>query len=482
MRPSRDTLQRYGLVALLILGAAVVVRAFPHSFPHFNRHRSGEMCRVERRVEHRVMAPTPPLPPAPPAPPAPPPPPAPPVFAPMPDPDPDPDPVWEARFERDVERYEQDVAHYEAEIERQVEQHARDIEAFERDVERRQREMERRHRPVRPTAFTAQSASIPVRRTSFSEAPAARPAVAPRPASVRDEVLVERSFRVRAGDRLEVGLSSEDVVVETGPGTEATVTVRGRGRDLREEFERRRFEIGYGNGTLRVRTNPARSGLRLGRVEASFTVVVRVPEQFRASLNTSSGDVRLGRLAGDLDVNTSSGDVALASVRGQQIGLNTSSGDVQADALDGAVAINTSSGDVAVGRLAGRSASVNTSSGDATFEAVEAARLVVNTSSGDVHVDRLASTATVQTGSGDVALTLARVAPTEVSTGSGEVALGLPRGAGAEVRVSAGSFSFDDALGFRGDRQRRSAEGRIGGGGPLLAVSTGSGSVALRAR
>src|SRR5690606_37248817 len=49
----------------------------------------------------------------------------------------------------------------------------------------------------------------------------------------RDEVLFERSFPVRPGDRLAVTLSSEDLVVETGSG-EASVTVLGRGRDARE--------------------------------------------------------------------------------------------------------------------------------------------------------------------------------------------------------------------------------------------------------
>jgi hypothetical protein len=129
----------------------------------------------------------------------------------------------------------------------------------------------------------------------------------------QDEVLFERSFPVRPGDRLMMTLSSEDLVIETGTG-EAGVTVTGRGRDAREAFARRRFTADYAGGTLTVETDPERDGLRRGGEEASYTVVVRVPEEMTAEVHLASGDVEAGDLTGDLHLDTASGDVGLGRV------------------------------------------------------------------------------------------------------------------------------------------------------------------------
>ena len=302
-------------------------------------------------------------------------------------------------------------------------------------------------------------------------------------AAGRDEVLFEQSFPVQPGDRLAVALSSEDLVVETGAGA-ASVTVLGEGRDAREAFPRRRFSATYGGGTLRVETNPERNGFRLGGERASYTVVVRVPERMAAELRLASGDVRLGDLQGDLHLETASGDASLGRVRdAAAVRVTTASGDVHAALLDGAeVAVQTASGDVQVDRLAARTASVQTASGDVAVGAAGADRFEAHTASGDVAVERLDAGAVVaSTASGDVALRLDGAAPVEASTGSGDVGLALPR-AGFDVSLSGPAIEIDGALDFQGQRGRRSAEGRLGGGGPRLAVSTGGGEIRLTAR
>jgi hypothetical protein len=462
---NRETFQRYALVTLVVLVAALAVRG-----RHGRHHSFGDRCRVERHVERHVdvhgpmaLDPLPPLPPVPPAPPPPPPPPAPPA--------PPPPPMFaagidERAIEREVERHLAEVDRFEADVERQMEAHERALEAHERAMEAREREMERHQRRFRirvPTLMTV----------------AAAPA-----AASRDEVLYERSFAFRRGDRLAVGLSSEDVVVETARGAQATVRVMGRGADARAEFERRRFEARYEDGALRVRTNPPRrDGLLPRRLQAGFTVVVAIPVEAQVDVATSSGDVRIERAEGrQASVATSSGDIALGTLRADRISIAASSGDVSADALDGAVEVATSSGDVEIGRLAGRSASVATSSGDVAVRSAEAARFSATTSSGNVEAGGLSAAASVTTGSGDVELRFARVAAVEVQTGSGEVALTLPRGAGATVALAGPDIEIEESLAFQGDRERRSAQGRIGRGGPAVSVSTGSGGIELYAR
>jgi hypothetical protein len=302
------------------------------------------------------------------------------------------------------------------------------------------------------------------------------------PAPARDEVLFDRTFRFRAGDRLAVGLSSEDVVVETARGSEARVRVIGDGRDARSEFEHRRFEANYDSGTLRVRTNPGRRTLPR-RVQASFRVVIEIPVEAQLDVATSSGDIRIVRNEGrSASISTSSGDIALGTIRADRIEISASSGDVTADALDGAVQISTSSGDVTLARVAGRSVTVNASSGDINIRRAESARLSASTSSGNVSASGVAGASRVATGSGDVELVFARASEVQVQTGSGEVSLAFPRGAGANVNLAGPDVEIDGSLAFEGSRERRSVRGRIGGGGPAVTVSTGAGGIELAAR
>ncbi|MDT0631864.1 DUF4097 family beta strand repeat-containing protein [Rubrivirga litoralis] len=274
-----------------------------------------------------------------------------------------------------------------------------------------------------------------------AEAPAAPPALL----SAAADELFRESFDVRPGDDLVVDLGSEAVVVETGSGDRALVTVEGRGRDARREFERRRFTARATRGRLDVRTDPPRRGFRIGRTDAQFTVTVRVPERFNVSVDVGSGAVRVGpSLRGDLLVDTGSGAVRVGDVTGGRIEIETGSGAVRAGRLVGNVSIDTGSGAVAVGSVDGP--------------------------------------ASIDTGSGAVSLTLASAAETEVDTGSGSVSIVLARGAGFDVELDGGRVSIDDALDFRGRRERREVEGTVAGGGPRLTVDTGSGAVRLRAQ
>ena len=312
--------------------------------------------------------------------------------------------------------------------------------------------------------------------------------------------LYDETFPVRAGDRLNIALSSEDVRVETGSGP-ATVTVYGRGRDAEEVFAERRFRADYRDGKLDIRTEAKQRGWGSNR-SASFTVVVRVPARMDANVATASGDVRFARLDGKARIATSSGDVTLDEVTGPSVHVATSSGDVEGQRVQSAGAFNvaTSSGDVSLREARAEEIAVATSSGDVQARAFSAQRIKVATSSGDVTVGRFSgagelSTGSgdldiggiegalkVSTGSGDVAAAFAKPGDVAVSTGSGSVSLALPRGVGADVRLSSGSIDIDRALDFRGERGRRSAEGRIGDGGVMMRVSTGSGSIELAAR
>ncbi len=276
--------------------------------------------------------------------------------------------------------------------------------------------------------------------------PAATPFVAldaGRAPAVTD-VLYEREFSVSEGNTLQVDLGSEAVVVETGSGTRASVRVEGTGSRARDEFERRRFSATYSGGRLTVRTQPERH--RFGRSSsASFTVTIRVPERFHVNVDVGSGSVRVGDVHGDVLVDTGSGSVTLGDVSG------------------GRVSVDTGSGSVRAGRLSGGSVSVDTGSGSVALESV-------------------GGPLTVDTGSGSVAVAMSRMAEAEISTGSGSVTLRLPAGADAELVADGSRVEIDDRLAFVGRRDRDEARGRLGRGGPRLAIDTGSGAIRIDAR
>ncbi|MEO0560176.1 MAG: DUF4097 family beta strand repeat-containing protein [Bacteroidota bacterium] len=268
--------------------------------------------------------------------------------------------------------------------------------------------------------------------------------------SVKTEstIFLQESFDVRDGEMLDLNLGTDDIIIETVRGNTAEVIIEGTGRDAQEVFERREYQVFHENGRLTVRTKPNRqrgNWQRNRSYRASFTTTVRIPERFDASIDVGSGDVRLDRLAGDLNVDTGSGEVRIGSVNGGEIRIDTGSGDVEAERLDGSsVRIDTGSGEVTVGYLAGRSS--------------------------------------IDTGSGDVVVSMDAGHDLDVSTGSGEVDITLPRNAGAELAIDSRDVDIDRDFSFDGRSTRSSTRGTLGNGGSRIEVSTGSGEVSLHAR
>jgi DUF4097 and DUF4098 domain-containing protein YvlB len=85
------------------------------------------------------------------------------------------------------------------------------------------------------------------------------------------------------------------------------------------------------------------------------------------------------------------------------------------------------------------------------------------------------------TGSGDVTVDGEATSAWEVQTGSGNVDLRLPQNASFELRAesSSGSIRMDRPITVQGIMKRNRVEGKVGNGGPLLTLHTGSGDIRL---
>ena len=276
----------------------------------------------------------------------------------------------------------------------------------------------------------------------------------------------ERTLQVSGPVDLEVLTHSGDVTVRSGPA--GSVSIRGKifvsDRWLRGERK--------GDVTAIEQNPPVRqegNSIHIDYVEArdiSVDYEITVPADTALRAHTGSGDQTIEGLHGNADLQSGSGDLKLARLTGD-IHLQTGSGDVRAHEISGPVRGGTGSGDVVVEETGAGDIDLHTGSGNITARGVNGA-FRADTGSGDITAEG------TQSGSWDI------------KTGSGNVHVRLPNNAAFEARISTSSGTVDiDApvemtVQGRVQETRKSINGKVRGGGPLLAVRTGSGDIHIQ--
>lgn len=112
------------------------------------------------------------------------------------------------------------------------------------------------------------------------------------------------------------------------------------------------------------------------------------------TLQDSSGDLELRRIAGLADIGDSSGDITVATAG--SVRVRDSSGDIELEDVGGDVEVTLdSSGDIHVTRVGGAVRVRQDSSGSIRIEDVKASVQVDSDSSGDIHAGRVSGDFTV---------------------------------------------------------------------------------------
>jgi hypothetical protein len=191
---------------------------------------------------------------------------------------------------------------------------------------------------------------------------------------------------------------------------------------------------------------------------------VTVPPDTTLRTNTGSGDQNIRGVRPLVSVHAGSGDITLAELAGGAR-VETGSGNIHGDSVNGAFDARAGSGDIRVS-LGG--------SGD----------IRVHTGSGNIELHNVNGGMMVEAGSGDLTADGQQHADWNIRTGSGNVRLRLPRDASFDVDVStsSGDVTVDHPVnttvqGKVQEGSRRHIAGKVGNGGPLLKVHTGSGDV-----
>ncbi|HUJ31459.1 MAG TPA: DUF4097 family beta strand repeat-containing protein [Candidatus Acidoferrum sp.] len=283
-----------------------------------------------------------------------------------------------------------------------------------------------------------------------------------------------------------------DVDVQTGSGE---IVVRA-GETGKVEIHGKIHVSGWhaaGDVEQRVRdleTNPPieQNGntIRIGHVEdhermrnISISYEVIVPAETKLHSASGSGDERIEGISGPVEANSGSGSLKLSKIGGE-VHARTGSGDVELDSVHGSVRASTGSGSVhALGIAGGLTAS--SGSGDVRFEQTAPGDVEIGTGSGSVEVKGVKGAVRVQTGSGTIVAQGEPKGDWKLRTGSGNVDVEFPEQAAYELvaHTSSGSIHTSHEMTVQGTISGRELHGKVHGGGPVVDLSTSSGSIQI---
>ena len=233
-----------------------------------------------------------------------------------------------------------------------------------------------------------------------------------------------KHWSVGANPELRIDAHDAAVIVEASDGNDIDATLTTRGWSIGPSGVR---VTEHQNGNS-VEIDVKEPSTHFSFGNRSIQLEVRVPRQLVAKIHTGDGSIRLRGLHGPLRADT--GD-----------------GSIQAEDLDGTLEANTGDGSV---HIAGRFDNVQLHTKDGSVE--------LEARSGS----RMQSDWRVQTGDGSVHVRLPNDLPAdlEVRTGDGHIHLGVP-------------------VTMTGAQTDNEVHGKLNGGGPLLSIRTGDGSISV---
>jgi DUF4097 and DUF4098 domain-containing protein YvlB len=183
-----------------------------------------------------------------------------------------------------------------------------------------------------------------------------------------------------------------------------------------------------------------------GNMGAKF--VIQVPHNVRLDrVTTSNGAIRVEATEGPVMLRTSNGAIHLSDVNGS-LDLGTSNGGIDVEGTAGRAVLHTSNGHIQANRVSGP-IDATSSNGSITLE-------FEGSPKNDVHA----------------------------STSNSSITLRMPPQTAARVRASTSnaSISTDFDVTMQGEISKNHINGTIGGGGPLLDLSSSNGGIHIERR
>jgi DUF4097 and DUF4098 domain-containing protein YvlB len=225
--------------------------------------------------------------------------------------------------------------------------------------------------------------------------------------------------------------------------------------------------------------------LKAGTAGGDVTLKEAGANGVASKAETGAGRIFLDAGKGDWFVTTAGGSVVVTAVGGN-LQVETGGGNVTVHQVSGNLQLQTAGGNVDIGDVGGW-VTMETASGSIRLAS---ARGMVKASSavGSIECRQLGAGLHAETGGGGITAEFAkgtRMQASKLQTASGDVNVYMPEGASAAIKLSADNpwghsiqvdFPTIRLTSTKEDGELR-AEGLVNGGGPLLQVETGNGSV-----
>ena len=273
----------------------------------------------------------------------------------------------------------------------------------------------------------------------------------------------EKTFQVSGPVDLEVQSRSGDIIVRSGAS--GSVTIRGK------IFVSDRWLLGTRHADVsEIEQHPPirqdGNSIHVDYVNAhdiSVDYEITVPADTAIRTHSGSGDQIIEGTHGNAELQSGSGDMKLARLNGE-IHVQTGSGNVRAREIAGSVRGGAGSGDIEL---------IESGSGDVDL----------HTGSGNITARGVQGAFRADAGSGDITAEGTQTGAWSIRTGSGNVHVRLPANAAfdADISTSSGTLDVDAPITMtvqgRIQESRKSIQGKVRGGGPLLTLRTGSGDI-----
>jgi putative adhesin len=293
----------------------------------------------------------------------------------------------------------------------------------------------------------------------------------------------ERMLKVSGRVDLDVQSGSGDITVH--PGDSSSVVVKGYIRAGNSWFNS--SGLSAEERVKRLEQNPPieqnGNSIRVGRIQdealrnVSISYDVSVPKDTSVESHTGSGNQRVSGVNGPVRANTGSGNVTVSDV-GSEVRANAGSGNLEIRNVQGRTYAETGSGNTVATGIAG-GFDARAGSGDITFEQAATGTVRAETGSGNIHLRNVAGGLEAGAGSGDVEVQGKMASDWRIHTGSGEVQVKLPSDAKFNINAEShsGNVEVHHPVTMQGVLKKNHIEGTVNGGGTLLQVSTGSGTI-----
>jgi hypothetical protein len=291
----------------------------------------------------------------------------------------------------------------------------------------------------------------------------------------------DRTLNVTGTVDLDVQTGSGDITLRTGDSSKVEIHAKIHGSGW-GDVEQHIHEI-ENNPPIEQSGNT----IRIGHIEnrdwkhnISISYELVVPSQTKLRSESGSGDQRADGISGPADMNSGSGSLHVKNIGGE-VRARTGSGDIELETIRGNAHASAGSGTIqAMGISGGLVAS--SGSGDVKLEQTAAGEVEISTGSGDVEIKGVKGGAKVTTGSGSITAQGDPTSDWRLHSGSGSVRVDFPPQAAFNLvaRTSSGNIETAHDISVQGKISPRELQGKVGAGGPLVELSTSSGTIEIR--